>query len=312
LRIVASSPNDAQPVFDNIAHSAARLCNARFCHVYRYDGELVHFAAQHGLPAAGVETIRRAYPIPPGRASAAARAILNGAIEQIPDVQADADYKHREITQLMSYHSILAVPMLKDSRPIGAISLGRSQKGYFPERQIELLRTFADQAVIAIENARLFDEVQARTRELSESLEQQTATSEVLRAISTAPTDVQPVFETIVRNAVSLCGSLFANVFRFDGELLHFVASHHVVPSYVGLLKATYPMRPDFSQVSGRVVLTRSVVRLEDVLTNPDYDQRFPQTMGWRRRCCARAVRSASSSSAGPRLDRSRRSRKSF
>ncbi|HEX2477045.1 MAG TPA: GAF domain-containing protein, partial [Lacipirellulaceae bacterium] len=151
LRIVASSPTDAQPVFDNIARSAARLCNARFCHVYRYDGELVHFEAQHGLPAAGVEAVRRAYPIPPGRASAAARAILNGAIEQIPDVQADPDYKHREITQLMSYHSIVAVPMLKDGRPIGAISLGRSERGYFPERQVDLLRTFADQAVIAIE-----------------------------------------------------------------------------------------------------------------------------------------------------------------
>ena len=123
----------------------------------------------------------------------------------------------------------------------------------------------------------------ARERELSEVLERQTATSEVLRVISTSPTDVQPVFEMIVRNAVSLCGSLFANVFRFDGELLHFVTSHNVGPSYVELLRVKYPMRPNSSQVSGRVLLTKSVVRLEDVLTDPDYDQRFPQTMGWRR-----------------------------
>jgi two-component system NtrC family sensor kinase len=94
---------------------------------------------------------------------------------------------------------------------------------------------------------------------------------------------VQPVFETIVRSAVSLCGSLFANVFRFDGELLHFVAGHNVGPSYVELLRAKYPMRPDISQVSGRVLLTKSVVRLEDVLADPDYDQRFPQAMGWRK-----------------------------
>ena len=109
-------------------------------------------------------------------------------------------------------------------------------------------------------------------RELSEALERQAATDEVLRVISTSRTDVQPVFEMIVRSAVALCGSLFANVFRFDGELLHFVASHNVGPSYVELLRAKYPMRPDFSQVSGRVLLTKSVVRLEDVLTDRDCD----------------------------------------
>ena len=130
---------------------------------------------------------------------------------------------------------------------------------------------------------RLFDEVQARTRELTEALEQQTATSAILRVISTSPTDVQPVFETMVRNAVALCGSLFANVFRFDGELLHFIASHNVDPDYVELLRAKYPMRPDSSQVSGRAVLSRSVVRLEDALADPDYDQRFPTAMSWRR-----------------------------
>ncbi len=137
--------------------------------------------------------------------------------------------------------------------------------------------------MIAIENVRLFDEVQARTRDLTEALEQQTATSAILRVISTSTTEVQPVFETIVRNAVALCGSLFANVFRFDGELLHFVASHNVGPSYVELLRAKYPMRPDSSQVSGRVVLTRSMVRLEDALADPDYDQQFPAAMGWHR-----------------------------
>jgi two-component system, NtrC family, sensor kinase len=114
-------------------------------------------------------------------------------------------------------------------------------------------------------------------------LAQQAATSEILRVISTSPADVKPVFETIVRNAVSLCGSLFANVFRFDGEFLHFVAGYNVGPSYVELLQAKYPIRPDFSQVSGRVLLTKSLVRLEDVLADPDYDQRFPQAMGWRR-----------------------------
>ena len=130
---------------------------------------------------------------------------------------------------------------------------------------------------------RLFDEVQARTRDLTEALEQQTATSAILRVISTSPTDVQPVFETIVRNAVALCGTLFANVFRFDGELLNFVASHNVGRDYVELLRAKYPMRPELFQVSGRTLLTRWVIRLEDALADPDYDHRFPAAMGWRR-----------------------------
>ena len=120
-------------------------------------------------------------------------------------------------------------------------------------------------------------------RERDEALEQLAATSEILRVIRASPTNVQPVFETIVRNAVSLCGSLFANVFRFDGELLHWVASHNVGPSFVDLLKAKFPMRPDSSQVAGRVLLTKSIVRLEDALDDPDYDKRFPRALGWRR-----------------------------
>src|SRR5262249_51337547 len=119
-------------------------------------------------------------------------------------------------------------------------------------------------------------------RERDEALEQVAATSEILRVIRTSPTDAQPVFETIVRNAVSLCGSLYANVFRFDGELLHWAASHNVGPNLVDLLRAKFPMRPDSSQVAGRVVLTKSVVRLEDALTDPGYDQRFPRAMGFR------------------------------
>ena len=139
----------------------------------------------------------------------------------------------------------LAVPLKRDGRVEGVISLSRPQARLFTERQVGLVQTFADQAVIAIDNARLFEEVRARDSALAASLDQQTATSEILRVISMSPTDVQPVFETIVRNAVSLCGGLFANVFRFDGEMLHFVAACNVGADYVDLLKAKYPMRPE-------------------------------------------------------------------
>ena len=118
--------------------------------------------------------------------------------------------------------------------------------------------------------------------ELKEARGQLAATSEILRVISASVDDAQPVFETIVRNARSLCGSLFANVFRFDGELLHFIASHNVDQAYVDLLKEKYPMRPDSTQVSGRVILSKSVVRLEDMLADPNYDQRFPPAMAWK------------------------------
>lgn len=146
-----------------------------------------------------------------------------------------------------------------------------------------LAQIFAGHAVASSERLRLFQELQSRNRELATTLEQQTATAEILRVISNSPTDTRLVFETIVRNAVSLCGSLFANVFRFDGELLHYISSHNTARSYVELLQSKYPMRPDISQVSGRVILSKSIVRLEDARADPHYDQRFPPAMGWRR-----------------------------
>ena len=138
----------------------------------------MHFAASHGLTSEGVEAIRTRGPSTPGRAGAAARSILSGTVEEIPDVHADPDYEHGHAAKIINYRSIVAVPMLKDGRPIGAIAMARSQIGRFPDWQIKLLKTFADQAVIAIENVRSFHEVQARSRELGESLEQQTATLE--------------------------------------------------------------------------------------------------------------------------------------
>src|SRR5262249_28262057 len=163
-------------------------------------GKLIHFAAQHGLAPKGVDALRRVYPIVPGRVSAAARSILSGTVEEIPDIHADHDYEHGHTAKIMAYRSIVAVPMLKAGRPIGAIAMARSQTGRFPDRQVELLKTFADQAVIAIENVRLFAAEQQRTRELSESLDQQTATAEVLRVISSSPGDLRPVFEAMLTN----------------------------------------------------------------------------------------------------------------
>ncbi|MFO1091339.1 MAG: GAF domain-containing protein [Hyphomicrobiales bacterium] len=172
LRVISRSPNDLAPVFQVIAESAAKLCNARFSVVYRFDGDLIHFVAQYGLTADAIEAEHRAFPMRPGRASAAARVILTADVVQIPDVTIDPDYQLGETARVLDARSTLAVPMLRDGRPVGSINVARAETGAFPERQIELLRTFADQAVIAVANVQLFEALQARTQELARSLEE--------------------------------------------------------------------------------------------------------------------------------------------
>jgi GAF domain-containing protein len=282
LKVISRSTFDLQAVLDTLVESAARLCEADTAAIHRPVGNAYPYVASYGFSQDFDEHMRERRFVP-GRGTVLGRTVIEGKVVQIPDVLNDPDYALGDVVRKVGARTMLGVPLLREGSPVGVIVLTRRRVQPFTEKQIELVSTFADQAVIAIENVRLFDEVQARTHQLSESLEQQTATSEILRVISTSPTDVQPVFETIVRNAVSLCSSLFANVFRFDGELLHFAAGHNVGPSYVELLRAKYPMRPDFSQVSGRALITKSIARLEDALADPDYDQRFPEAMGWRR-----------------------------
>src|SRR5262245_25181927 len=199
LRVISSSPTDAQPVFDTIARSGARLCEAELCFVFRFDGTLLHLAAHHGLTPDGLDAMRRAWPLAPHPGTGAGRAVLDCGVAHIPDVQADPRYAHAAVAEVATFRSVLAVPMLRDGVPIGAVTVNRVRSGPFSERQIELLKTFADQAVIAVENVRLFKELEVRNRDLTETLEQQTATAEILRVIPSSPTDVQPVFDTIAR-----------------------------------------------------------------------------------------------------------------
>src|SRR6188472_2257679 len=156
------------------------------------------------------------------------------------------------------------VPLLREGSPIGAIGLTRTQVNPFTDKQIELVTTFADQAVIAIENVRLFDEVQKRTAELQESLEYQSATSEVLNVISRSPTNAQPVFDAIVESAARLCEAAFSVVWRYDGELLHYAASHNFTPEVHNRLLQTYPKRPDRSLAAGRAILDGTIAHVPD------------------------------------------------
>ncbi|HSE00915.1 MAG TPA: GAF domain-containing protein, partial [Burkholderiales bacterium] len=281
LKVIGQATSDLQPVFDTLAENAVKVCRASQAFIFRFDMQFLRVVASCNVSP----ELRRFFadnPIAPGRGTVAGRAAAEGRTIHVHDVRAEPEYgwtPHR----VDPIRTVLTVPMIRGGEVLGVIGVNRPEVRPFSEHEIELLQSFASQAVIAIENVRLFKELQARNTEVTEALEQQTATAEILKVISASPSDVLPVFQAIARHAVALCGSLFANVFRFDGELLHYVASHNTGPDYVELLQSKYPMRPDKSQISGRVLLGKSVVRLEDARSDPDYDQRFPVAMGWRR-----------------------------
>jgi GAF domain-containing protein/CheY-like chemotaxis protein/anti-sigma regulatory factor (Ser/Thr protein kinase) len=267
LRVISRSPTDVQPVFDVIATAATTLCEADHAGLFRFDGDLIHFVAHHGRTPDEIATTQQAFPQRPGHHSVAGRAIITGAVVQIPDVSTDPELEDA----VRIFRTILAVPLMRDGRSLGAITVARRVVKPFTDKQVTLLQTFADQAAIAIENVRLFKELEARNRDLTEALEQQTATSEMLRVISHSQTDVQPVFDTIAVNSVRLCAASFSMVFRFDGELMHIVAHHNLGEEAVAALHRQWPMRPNRKSIPARAVLDRSVVHVRDALEEPDY-----------------------------------------
>jgi class 3 adenylate cyclase/putative methionine-R-sulfoxide reductase with GAF domain len=270
LDVISESPGDLQPVFDMIARSAKRLCHARFCAVFQFDGELVHLVAHFGIPAPGLDVYRQEFPREPGPATAIGRAIRSGKVVHIPDVKTDAEYCS-SLARTMKLRSVVAVPMLRDGRPIGGIGVLRSVAVPFTDRQIELLKTFAVKAGIAIENARLFQEIQARNRELNRALMYQTATSEVLRLIARSPTELQPVFDAIARNAQQLCEGQLSGVYRYDGEVLALVARHGLGPDDVEEHRKLFPGPPGRDTAIGRAVLDGTVVQIRDVQADAAY-----------------------------------------
>jgi len=273
LRLISQSRTDAQPVFDMIAERAMRLCGARHGGVMRYDGELVHVAAHVDVSLQFSDALRRTYPIPPSPGTAAARAILTRRTVHIPDIEKDPEYVFTEAARTAGFRSALAVPMLRDGQAIGAIVVFGGESAPFSERRTQLLQTFADQAVIAIENVRLFTELEARNHDLNEALEQQTATSEILRVISSSPTDVQPVFEAFVASAVRLCEAEFSAVARFDEGLLHLVALNNMSQEETEAFHRLFPRPPERSFIMGRAFIDGRAVHIEDVLTDPEYDR---------------------------------------
>ena len=274
LRVMSESRTDAQAVFETIAAAALKLCRASSATVTTFDGKLLKADALAIVNVEGADAIRKLFPRPPGRDMAAPRAVLTRDVVMIPDVLEDSDYRFGAAAQAAGFRSVLAVPMMRAGSPIGAIAVGRPEAGQFPARQIALLKTFADQAVIAIGNFRLLEELDGRNRDLTDALEQQTATSEILRVISGSPTDAQPVFDIIAERAVKLCDAEISVVSRVDGEVIRLAALYGVTAEGVEAIGRAFPMQLSTETVTARTVRTRSVVHAVDVLADAGYEMK--------------------------------------
>ena len=268
LSVISRSPDKLQPVLDEIAVTSARLCEAEFSMLFRVEADLLPLVANNKSDAAFVQYCID-HPVPYTRNSNTGRAAVEGRTIHTADVRADPENTREEATRLGGQRTVLSVPLLGDGRAVGVITLMRSEVKPFTQRQIDLVETFADQAVIAIQNTRLFEEVQARTRELQESLDRQTATGEVLGVISRSPNEVQPVLDTIVATAQRLCQAERAAVWRLEGGTFRAVAHRGQPEERVeSLLSVRMPVSR--GSMLGRATLARRAVQVEDVATDPE------------------------------------------
>ena len=270
LDVISDSPGDLISVFNMIARSAKQLCHARFCGVFRFDGKFIHLVAHYGISSSELKIYRQEFPRTLGPETAIGRAILSGGVVRISDVKKEREYGS-PLIRTMNLRSVAAAPMLCNGKPIGGIIVVRSVAKPFLDRQIELLKTFSVNASIAVENTRLFQEIQASNRELSETLSYQVATSEVLRLIARSPIELQSVYDMIARNAKELCQGQFSGVFQYDGKLIHLVGHHGLTPKRVEKYQKVPPRPPNKETAIGRAIAGRTIVHIPDVQADPDY-----------------------------------------
>jgi two-component system, NtrC family, sensor kinase len=245
LGVISRSPTDIQPVFDAIVRSAAKVCEAEFSAVARLDEGLLHLVALHSMSPKESAAFYSLFPRTPARNFIMGRALIDARPVHFDDVLTWLDYDARTLEVLQSvarYRSFVAVPIFSEGRPIGVIGCGRREVKPFTTTQIELVKTFADQAAIAIENVRLFGELETRNRDVSEALEQQTATAEVLQVINSSPGDLAPVFDMMLDKAMALCGAAFGALHLYDGHHFRAAATRGVPEQVASLMRQ--PHRP--------------------------------------------------------------------
>src|SRR5262245_39130726 len=274
LRVIRSSPSNVQPVFDAVAESAARLCESFDSAVWRREGDRLILVAHHGaIPQTGSESF-----LPLVRGTVGGRSVLDGRTVHIADIQTERDEfpNTSENARRQGYRTILSVPMIREGVAIGAIVLRRTETRLFSERQIALLQTFADQAVIAIENVRLFEKEQQRARELSEALEQQTATSEVLQIISGSPGELQPVFQAMLENATRICEAKFGTLWLRHGDGMRAAPLHGAPPAWAERIRQESLYRPGPHAPISRVIESHRTVHVADMRAERAYDEGDP------------------------------------
>jgi GAF domain-containing protein len=277
LQVISRSTFDLKPVLESLLERAVRLCDADRGLIYRQDGDVYRAAASYGHTAEWIETVVERNPIRTDRSSATGRAVLERRLVHIHDVLADPEYRwghdHRSAKEM--HRTILAVPMLREDTIIGVIVIRRVRVQPFNDKQIALLQTFADQAVIAIENTRLLNELRQRTTDLSESLEQQTATSEVLRVISSSPSELDPVFQSMLVNAMRICEAEFGHLLLYDGECFRAAYLHNLPPAYRRFWEQG-PVRVSTKLALGRLPQTKEVIQVTDMKGDRAYTEGDP------------------------------------
>src|SRR5262249_11662101 len=279
LNVISSSPGDLQPVFEIILAEATRLCEAKFGVLWLCEGDGFRAVALHGAPPAYAEARQREPVLSPNPGTTMGRVLATKRAIQIADIQLEPAYstdpKRFAIIEQAGARTLLTVPMLKENELIGQISIYRQEVRPFADKHIELVSNFARQAVIAIENTRLLNELRQRTDDLSEALEQQTATSEVLQVISSSPGELEPVFQAMLANAVRICEARFGNLYLHERGALRFVAGHNV-PRAFAEARRRGPFHPAPGSGFGELIRTKQTVQTADVAATQPYAERDP------------------------------------
>ena len=283
LRVISSSPDNLEPVFRTILANTVRLCEAKFGNLFLLDGDAFRIVVMHNAPPAYAEERRRVPLSRPDPTSFFGRALRTKRPVQIADLREEPDGSDSgaistgaKLAKLAGARTTLAVPTVKEQELVGAIIIYRQEVRPFTAKQIELVSNFAAQAVIAIENTRLLNELRQRTSDLGEALEQQTATSEVLRVISSSPGELEPVFQTMLANAMKVCEAKLGFMNRYDGDTWKIVAVHGAVPAYTEYLQQQGYRRPGPETVVARIASTKQTVQVVDLPASRGYLERDP------------------------------------